>query len=289
MGLIFAVIDDLYRFAVGALFSRSRDHVHVGRIDDEIIYVVPRDERLYLPEKLPEAPQAPLPHARANLVHEPLLTLPPRHTVAYSATVQAPLRVSPHIGSDTILARVPYGAMVVALEEKDGWVHVFHAGHEGYMSLHDLTDKAGYVLPVFAIGERYTIDDPETERVRAVIEDEFSYGEGTSDLMPEEYVLYKLTRAGVKVLWPKTRPRTPGTWQSLFAQSAQVTAGGTPRVRSVLEWQKPQEHLAFVEEVFDDGSVKISEIGWPQTGVYNERILTKNEYEKSSATVLTLV
>ena len=45
--------------------------------------------------------------------------------------------------------------------------------------------------------------------------------------------------------------------------------------------QKTNEigHVAFVEEVYPDGSIRISEANWPRNGIYNERVLTVAEWK----------
>lgn len=38
-------------------------------------------------------------------------------------------------------------------------------------------------------------------------------------------------------------------------------------------------HLAYVDAVFPDDSLQITEANWPDEGVYNERVLVKEEWE----------
>lgn len=38
-------------------------------------------------------------------------------------------------------------------------------------------------------------------------------------------------------------------------------------------------HVAFVEQAFADGSVKVSEANWPHDGIYNERTISKADWQ----------
>lgn len=214
---------------------------------------------------------------------------PQRNTIIYVATMGAPLRANPHTGVDNVIRNIPYGSMLVALQTEDRWVRVFHMGTEGYVSLDDVVDKAAYVYPKFVIGESNTSIDPNTERVRAMIEDTFSCGESDLPLQAEEYVLYKIVRTGAHVDWGDVRPRVAGTWSDILKDRPQTTVSTEPKIRSVMEFrlENGQGHLAFVESVFDDGSVQLSEANWPENGIYNERVIVSEEWKKLNPTFIT--
>ncbi len=281
MNLLWAVAVDLYTFAVSALLGARR--VHHASHDEEVIYVASRPERVALvapAEGASETHRASHEeHAHLESVFEHMVSLPKKNTIAYVATSGAPLRSAPQKGSDTIISRMPFGSMLVAVEQVGVWVRVFHAGNEGFVELVDLADRAAFVHPKFVIGVQNDANDPVTERVRAMIEDEFSYGEGDMPLQAEEYVLYKLVRNGIRPLWPATRPRTPGTWARILGGTTGVTISVEPSPRSVIEWDHGESrHIAFVEAVYPDGTIQISEANWPDRGIYNERVLTRDEW-----------
>jgi hypothetical protein len=183
--------------------------------------------------------------------------------------------------------RLPFGAMVVAVDTHDGWVRIFYAGTEGYVELADVVDRAAFVHPRFTIGEAHEAHDPATERVRAMIEDIFSYGEGSLPLQAEEYVLYKLRRNSKVPLWPQVRPRTAGSWANILRHTAGVSLESLPSPRSVLEYTSDEKgHLAFVEAVFPDDTIQISEANWPDRGMYSERVLVREEWQKLAPTFI---
>lgn len=273
MPLMIAVIEDLFTFAVKALFGTKN-------ASSGVIFMAPRKERMAI-ESPKSVSEKPLPPAHLEGVFEPVLTTPQKNTVVYCAAGGAPLRSSGKTGVDNVIEHVPYGSMLVALHTNDGWVRVFHKGTEGYMELTDLADRAAYVYPKFTIGEENNAHDPNTERLRAMIEDEFSYGEGEFPLQAEEYVAYKLRRHGFVLAWSHVRPRTPGTWSTITEHMSDTEVSNEPRPRSVMEWKDGERgHVAFVEAVFPDKTVQLSEANWPEDGIYNERVVVKEEWQK---------
>ena len=282
MQLLIAVVQDLFEFAMHALFG-TVVHTVPKMQHESVIFVAPRAERLAILAPKTELPTS-LPHAHLETVFTPIITAPERNTVLYSATNGAPLRTTAEHGVDNVIERIPYGAMLVALDSHDGWAHVFHRGIEGYVELRDLADKAGQVYPKFVIGEENNAGDPNTERVRAIIDDTFSYGEGTLPLQAEEYILYKLRRNGVLVAWNAVRPRVAGTWKEITATMPNVEQSTLPRPRSVMEilLSDGRGHLVFIESVYPDGTLQLSEVNWPERGIYNERALVKEEWERLS-------
>ncbi len=288
MDLLIAVAYDLFIFGkqvvrdVASLVAGS----HAVHLQRHIL----RAERVAY--ALPSAPEmlVTVPHAHLESVITPRASRPsPKSTVMYCATSGAPLRSDPSTGSDNIIAQVPFGAMIVAVSTENDWVHIFYKGMEGYVLLHDLTDRAAYVYPTLTIGEAYEAHDPHTERLRAVISDEFSYGDGDLSLQAEEYVTYKLLRQSMVIPWPVVRPRTPGTWRTLLQDAPSVTISTDPSPRSVIEWQgDTRGHVAYVEAVFPDNTIQISEANYPDRGIYNERTMVESEWRAGNPVFLSI-
>ena len=278
MDLFLAVAYDLFIF--GQQVCRDIFSMVVNqnsRIEEQHIL---RPERVAYALPASTVTETLVPHAHLESVITPRpSSLSPKSTVMYCAANGAPLRTEPSIGKDTVIAEVPFGAMVVAVSTENDWVHIFYKGMEGYVELSDLTDRAAYVYPTLTIGEAYEAHDPHTERLRAVISDEFSYGDGDEPLQAEEYVTYKLLRQSMVIPWPAVRPRTPGTWRTLLQDIPAVTISSDPSPRSVIEWQgDARGHVAYVEAVFPDGTIQISEANYPDRGIYNERTMVESEW-----------
>jgi hypothetical protein len=281
MGILYAVLLDLTQFAYEALLGPI-EQKHTPVLPPGVWHMNAPTSHIAL-----SAPgTASVPHTLHQKALDAVFAIPPitpqRNTIIYTATTETPLRTSPHVGVDNLIRRIPYGAMLVALETEGHWTRVFHRGTEGWVSLDDIVDKAAYVYPTFVIGESNMASDPNTERIRAMIGDEFSCGEGDLPLQAEEYVLYKLVRAGAAVVWKDVRPRIAGTWASTIDVSKHATISTTPSPRSVIEWRAldGRGHVAFVETVSSDESIYLSEANWPERGIYNERTLVQEEWQQ---------
>lgn len=211
----------------------------------------------------------------------------------YTASIATPLRSVPSSSGDAALGVLPYGSMVMVLKTDDAWAYVASGGQEGWVYAEDLEDRAAHVYPAFHIGEENRDDDPATVRLRALIEDAFGAGEIALPLQAEEYVLYRLIKRGVKIAWPPVRPRSPGMWTSILKDAPGVRITTTPTPGSIMEFMlsgsdshESLGHLAYVDAVFPDGSLQISEANWPDLGVYNERVLVEAEWRELAPTFL---
>lgn len=209
---------------------------------------------------------------------------PRKNTVMYVSSTYTTLRSEPSILRDTNLGTLTYGTMVMVLEAKDGWAKILRGEDEGWVETSDLADRAAYILPQFVKGEANAEDDPNTLRLRAIIGDEFSCGAAGLPLQAHEYVLYKLQRKGIGPAWPKMRPRNPGRWADILSHAEGVTLSVEPKSGSVMEFFTKDSigRLMFVEAVFPDGAIQTSEVNWPDEGIYNERVMKKEEWETAN-------
>ncbi len=219
--------------------------------------------------------------AVASLIEERVIATDLTKTIAYIGSTGVPLFIAPTKDFDTVITSLSYGTMVMVLEEKGRFSRVAFDGTEGWVLRDDLSDRAAYVYPEFVIGEENRTDDPNTLRLRACIKDEFSGTESEADLQAGEYVLYKLLRKGKRIVWPSIRPRTPGRWHVILRGLPGVRISITPRTGTIMESVFPNDigHLAYVEAVFPDERITISEVNYPDNGNYNERTLTKEEWQ----------
>ncbi len=203
------------------------------------------------------------------------------HTVAFVGSAESPLFGTPTKSFDTVITRIPYGSMIMVLEEKGRFSKVAKDGLVGWMLRDDLRARAAHVFPEFVVGEENGHDDPNTLRLRACIKDIFHGGETEVPLQSGEYVLYMLMRKNVQIDWPPTRPRTPGMWHTLLKGAPRVYVGVVPKAGSILEYTLENDtgHLAYVDAVFPDDRISISEVNYPDNGMYSERTLTKDEWQ----------
>jgi hypothetical protein len=287
MRILFAVIDDLYTFAFRAIASCVRVHDDLGETQADIytepLRLPPREshDMLGAPKGVPHSfktikdiAKAPLP-VRERILEE-------KNTVMYAGSIDVPLYVHPTQEFDGVLGTITYGDMVMVLEQKGRFMHVAHNGNEGWVLREDLVDRAAYVYPEFVIGEKNELDDPNTIRARAMIKDIFGGSRVEFPLQAGEYVVYRLLRKGIRVVWPETRPRVPGLWHTLLKGMVGVHISITPKTGTVMEYTLPEEigHVAYVEAVFPDETITISETNFPDSGIYNERVLTRDEWKE---------
>jgi len=217
---------------------------------------------------------------------------PQKNTVLYVGEDGVPLYTHPTIEFDGVFTTVPYGAMVMALENKGRWVRVSYKQYIGWGVRDMFFDRAAYVYPGFVVGEQNGVDSVNTLRARACIGNEFHADQAELPLTAPEYVLYRLCKKGIDAVpWSASaRPRTPGTWHEILRGKDGVHITIEPKGGSVMEYTREsgEGHLAFVEAVFPDETISLSEANYPDSGIYNERVLTKEEWQGLRPVFITI-
>lgn len=208
------------------------------------------------------------------------------------------MRSSPDkTNNDNIIAKLPFKTKVDVIQESNDWVEVNTNGKTGWVSkfyleeelpkpLEELQKKEVVqdALPTFQNHEKNLATDSNSIKLRKIINDEFGGGARRDDLQCVEYVHYKLQQMGITIQWPKERPRHGGLWAGIFQRSGQYKVLDEPKAGCAMSFVgslKNQKvgHVAFVEEVYQDGSIKISEANWPPPGIYSERVLPKTQWK----------
>lgn len=190
---------------------------------------------------------------------------------------------------DSVAREIPYGATVMVVAERGEWAEVTYGSQAGWVQRDELLSNQAQVRPYFIIKEYCGYEHESTERLRNIINDEF-YGHASRlPLSPEEYVYYKLFVRGVVLPETDERPRQAGVWQKLFAGERGVHISVRPKTGSVMEYVTEEEEgrLGYVEAVFPDESISISEVGQPEVGFYNERTLGKEVWQHLKPVFIT--
>ena len=153
---------------------------------------------------------------------------------------------------------------------------------EGWVLRDDMIDRAKEVYPEFIFHEENLASHTNTIRIRTILHDIFSAGNSELPLQDGEYILYRLWRRGVSIRWTDARPRIPGLWHKILKGVECVHIGITPKVGSIMEYMLHDDigHLAYVDAVFPDDTIGVSEVNYPDSGMYNERTLTKEEWKE---------
>lgn len=138
---------------------------------------------------------------------------------------------------------------------------------------------------LFIKGVPNSATDEITIKLRQNIKYEFGHKSDGLVLQCVEYVQYKVKKIlGVDIKWPADRPRDGGKWAAIFEKNKLYKVLDDPKKYCAASFANPLfnppwGHVAFVEEVFNDGSIKISEVNWPSKGIYNERIIKRDVWQ----------
>jgi len=292
MKLLLSVIDELYSFAIESLFRREKhkeesvadillndvpvsDSVDVSSVSDDVgIDTVTDLENIDSTHEFRSI--GDIVSSNENELRGE------KNTVMYIGGEETPIYINPTREFDSVIEKLSYGAMVMVLEQSGRWAKVVHNGVTGWTLREDLIDRAAYVYPQFHIDGDNTSEGLNTIRVRAILDDIFAGA--AADLPPQapEYGAYRLMRKGIDIKWSDVRPRTPGVWHKLLKGVQGVHVGVVPKTGSVMEYMMTSDtgHLAYVEAVFPEETINISEVNYPDSGIYNERVLTHEEWRE---------
>lgn len=196
------------------------------------------------------------------------------------------LRSLPEIEPTNVIGVIPDGQAVRIVGSSCDWFSV--ACHlEGEKRIG--WANGGYLVapekyePHFVVGEPNRRDSANTLAVRAVINDEFGGGRHKWDLQCTEYVQFRLHQLGIDIDWPIRHSRNGGRWANIFAEHEKYRVLSEPKKHCAVSFTNGiiggVGHVAVVERVNKDESIKISEANWPGEGMYNERVLSRPEWQ----------
>ena len=99
-----------------------------------------------------------------------------------------------------------------------------------------------------------------------------------------------MRRRSKSLSWPLERPRSAGQWHKILKGTPGVSIGIKPRIDSVMEFvlEDGRGHVAYVEGVASDETITVSEANWPHEGIYNERVLTFEEWRELQPVFISL-
>jgi hypothetical protein len=195
----------------------------------------------------------------------------------------------PVVAFDSALEQLAYGTHVRLVSLQGRWAQVRIAGVVGCVFKDALVVKSDAVYPSFVASVSYDAEHPDTMKLRACIDDEFGGARGEHALSPSEYVHYKLKQNKRAVAWGSVRLRIPGTWQRKLKGGIGVYIGITPKTESIMEYIVDDVgHLAFVEAVFPDESMHITEIGKYNDSTYTEDTLQPEQWKELSPVFLEI-
>lgn len=221
-------------------------------------------------------------------------------TLYVNSEIGLRVRSSPAELLDNKVAAIPHGQEIQVVAEQGKWFEIEYSnGKRGWVSSAHLTDEKPVEqkqriikedvtseLPQFKIAVANLADSVNTVKLRKIINDEFGGGVNGWDLQCTEYAHYKIQQMGIQIQWPSDRPRHGGRWADVFEKNKLYKVLYEPKAGCAMCFtsgfrtaaMNSTGHVAFVEQVLDDGSIKISEANWPPPGKYNERVVPVSEW-----------
>lgn len=221
-------------------------------------------------------------------------------TLYVNSEIGLNVRSTPEVLADNKIEAIPHGHEVRVVSEQDKWLEVEYSdGKRGWISSVYLTEEKPVAqterivkedvsneLPQFKIAVANLANDINTTKLRKIIDDEFGGDINNWDLQCTEYVCYKLRQMRVRISWPAERPRHGGRWADIFERHGLYKVLTEPKAGCAMCFttgfksaaMNETGHVAFVEQVLEGGSVKISEANWPPPGKYNERVVPASEW-----------
>jgi len=170
------------------------------------------------------------------------------------------------------------------LGDEEGWVHTDY--------ITEINPNPAQVIQqiILFIKDQTNLAGGEiTNTVRKIINDEYGGGINNWELQCTEYVTYRIkTKIGIDIKWPVKTGRNGGKWWKIFQDAGLYKILSEPQINCAMCFTAgiSQDaaineigHVAFIEEVLMDGSVKVSEANWPHDGIYNERLISKSDWQ----------
>ena len=247
------------------------------------------------------------PQAATTAEKKPLEVLPAFiQKKLYVSAIWLNVRSSPEVVESNEVGRLKFGQEVTVVEENGKWLKIFGPSDiQGWVSSYYLTEYIPAQAPpievkpsltateaelpvVFRKGVPNLADDPNVLHLRAIINDEFGGGKNRWELQCTEYAQYRVKQLGIDIRWPVKFGRHGGKWASIFEQRGLYKVLDYPKTGCAMSFtggfkslaMMETGHVAFVEEVFADGSVRITEANWPPPGKFNERIIPLQEWQE---------
>lgn len=280
MNVLLAVIDDLWQFArtalFGVLFIAPGTTTSTRAIQTQLM------PQLQLP-MLEESKLIYLDPGDVSYRHDSMLANKEVDFIQgaryFIGDVDTFLYKDPVVAFDTALENLSFGDIVHVVKFGGRWAHVQVRGREGWILKDSLREQVGDVFPEFHDGVMYDASNKETQKLRLYINDQFAGAKADVVLTDAEYVTYKLAKKELQIPWDGGHPRIAGTWQKKLRGMHGVHMGIVPKTDTVMEYVVDDVgHLAYVEAVFSDESIKISSIGMFDEGMFSDGMMQKAEW-----------
>jgi len=196
--------------------------------------------------------------------------------VWYIATT-TPLRLASRIEIDSIIRTCHYGEAVTITKYSGRFAGGLIGTAEGWILKDALVSQKADVWPQWQVGREYTADDTETIKTRLLLGDVFGAREANVPLLVEEFLLAKLRSDNRFIVWTAHYNRVSALWHQLLRGVAGVRIGVAPVTDSIMEWQDDmgEWYRGYILKVAPDNTLTIATIGFTESDVYTEEIVTE--------------
>jgi len=189
---------------------------------------------------------------------------------------------------DAIITTLSFGTAVTVAGFSGRYAHVQKGNYTGWVLKDDITPHKKDVWPELLTWGMYGAENPDTIKIRALINDEFGAGALALPLQAGEYVQLRLLQDKRTIVWPTGRPRLPGGWQSLLKGTLGIHSTITPKTDTIMEWQTENDggRLAYVEAVGLDGVITTSCVGLVVAGQYTKQVWGAGDWKELRPTFI---
>lgn len=188
----------------------------------------------------------------------------------------------PVMSYDGVVQKLSYAESFYVSEYEGRFARIHAHDKNGWILKDEITSNHHDIFPDFQNGEIYSLNHPDTKKLRALISDEFFATEMFLPLQSVEFVAYKALSDGRVIPWPDVRPRTAGNWQNILKGRLGVKIGVYPKTGSFIEYQKSDGTgwVGYTKSVHVDESIVVEGVGRLIEGEYREETFTKDEWHE---------
>jgi hypothetical protein len=231
----------------------------------------------------PKVPPLALPATATKLaLAQPVPAMGLQGEKAFVVLAKARLLQRPVVSLDGALQTLTYADSVHVLGYEGRFAHVTHGAVTGWVFKDALALQAQEVFPIFYSSEIYSVNHPDTKKLRRLTDDEFMAGELSAPLQSVEFVLYRLREIGRKIDWGTVRPRLAGNWQNILKGKLGIQIGIRAKTGSIIEYVRPDGtgFVGYTKAVHIDESIVIEGVGRLIEGEYREEHVIREEWHE---------
>lgn len=201
---------------------------------------------------------------------------------AYVAVSVASVFNRPVMSFDGVVQKLSFAEPIEISEYEGRFARMKAHDKNGWILKDEVTNNYFDIYPDFQTGEIYSLNHPDTKKLRKLTGDEFFATEMFLPLQSVEFAAFKAAGDGRIIPWSDVRPRTAGNWQNLLKGRLGVKMGVYPKAGSFIEYQKSDGTgwVGYTKSVHIDDSIVVEGVGRLIEGEYRVETFTKEEWHE---------